>query len=1478
MIDALGGAILVALVAVVLATFVLAALLAFAGPRAGKWLLVATVLLVAAGGAHAQSTQPTLVGCGAADADSQPNTVDPQTHASTAVGDLLLMQCETQQTASFAAPTDWTAVSCSGVTDAQTMQSVFYRYSPGSGAQTFSTQALTSLDHGVCVICSIRNAAASSPIDKCQSNARGSTGTSHSTSGSAGAALSETNTLQVDFIGASGENGANISWSGGTTMGDGRTSLGDDGTISSHYRTQTTTAAISGLTGTGPSGRWTGIFLNVKGLPHTPTPTATPTTTPTPTATNTASPTMPYGTCSDYEFTINATANDGYTQSISNGAATLDTNGAIVRAGKWNLGVNVEEDALLAWDITSLPNTATVTNAWLELNVSQVSEAGAANRQVNAKWTTFSNPWTTADHEDTISATTAFTTDPSNLRVTNPYRVTLSNAAANIDPTGTWAAMKIGVDGGDPSGSDYVLVVFEGNGTATPTPPVGTSSRAKLIVRACLPTPTPTNTPTITPTNTPTATPTDTPTITPTSTPTITPTATPITPALRIPDVTGPTPGVPNGIIGLAVDGNATVDMLWGTGGGDGLLLSEVRQPNGICSYVRTDATSAEVADRQEALNDRGLCLFGSCIPAGACGRTAEPDVTGTVKRGLDAVADVVLVDVRAIYDYTQTRTAPKNGRCWGGADDGATCRVDEPAGVLAHGTNARCVRGLDFGNACTPPGTPGPTPVPCLGDSAPNSNDPVGSYCQPNVWNVGDGLHVTGCAAPGLCQRRATLASVKHNVSRAIDAILSRHAIPVLLLPYLPASWQGASGCQAAGTEPVTPVPDGTPIPDSRFQAEGEVAACDLAALSAWAHLAVDRWKHPVTGATTLLAWIDFDRLASLVGAGELRAFDGSLQLNGHIGQRHKLLGDQVLASSTGAGSCTCLVDSDCGSGGHCTDARYCDAGARSTCGSDLDCLGSNSQAWPGKAWCIQATGAQWMTRAIRSCLEDWSRAKEPWWTYLGILACDPDRIEENPAFRTWPPYTATPTPTRTATRTPGVGATSTFTATATNTATVTPTGPTPTWTPTATPLPDALRSSCALPGDPNPLVCDKIAPAVFRKMRDHFTWIDPARGGYGIQASSGTGYTACLAGTRDAAQCRLDVTWGSSDMNNDLAVETFDNEAVCYDFEADKATTCTKELARTTDENAGIGKFAHTSGGSFECAMVDWANVWKWHGDPTMPRCGYCSGDGTRSCSVTTNSCPCTKVDGTGNSSPGCVGGYYATSCAGSGSCVAKLDGYRFGTDPTDTVSPAAPDPPGNRAKPKAPEIYDWEFVRGYLEVYYEPIFTYLVGQVRALTRADTGSGKITDRCAEQALNQMANDFSQDVISFGCVGRCSGKVTRACTFNADCTGFGSCEADPALGAYTLSSCQTKVAKCMRGWEAAALSGSGDCGTCALGAVDAENIPACPGSCSTAQIPCATWRTWCEAMVGSPSVGTASALVSPMRYGCRQKARPGYE
>lgn len=201
--------------------------------------------------------------------------------------------------------------------------------------------------------------------------------------------------------------------------------------------------------------------------------------------------------------------------------------------------------------------------------------------------------------------------------------------------------------------------------------------------------------------------------------------------------------------------------------------------------------------------------------------------------------------------------------------------------------------------------------------------------------------------------------------------------------------------------------------------------------------------------------------------------------------------------------------------------------------------------------------------------------------------------------------------------------------------------------------------------------------------------------------------------------------------------------------------------------------------------------------------------------------------------------------------------------------------PEPPGSRQKPKSANTYAWEAVRCYHEVYAAPIWRHMYDEVRALTRADTGIGKITDRCAENAINQMFNDMSQYAISLGCVGECSNDSARACTFDADCPG-GKCIC-PSLSGGSCAACQRGVAFCMAGWAAVSMKGSDDCGSCDLGPRDAEQQFTCPESCPSAQIPCDTWREWCEWMIGSPAVGTATGAVSPIRYGCRQKARPGY-
>ena len=1488
MIELLAGTLIAGIVLGAVALGLLLAMCLW-GPRAGKWAILACAALCAVQTAHA--IQPTPRACGTPGAIGGAGTqtltdVDVvSTSDGGAVDDLLVAFCESDVGTHSAATvsgcsglTCWQRA-CTAPTDSSTQLNVYYKKAVSGDldgtCEDCDFTSDSSANHSVCQICSIAAGSwdSTTPLDQCNTNAKGSTGTSWTPPGGTSTV---NNSLLIDV--ATNTNDGAITWGSATQWANTTSTAGTDGAITSRYLGQATAGSWTAPGASGVSGRWTGMSLNVRPAPPTPTNTNTPTNTPTPSATNTASPTPPFGTCTDYEYTINATANDGYTQSLSNGAATLDTNGAYVRAGKWNLGVNVEEDALFAWDITSLPDTSTVTDAWVEFNIGQVSEAGSANRQVNAKWTTFSNPWTTADHEDTITSTTAFTTDPSNLRVTKPYRIALSNAAANIDPTGTWAAMKIGVDGGDPSGSDYVLIVFEGNGTATPTPPIGTSSRAKLIVRACAPTPT--VTPTDTPTDTPTVTPTDTPTFTPTNTPT----ETPATPPLRMPDVTGPTPGVPDGLYGFAIDGDAQFDMIWGDGTTDELLLHRLRDPSGICSYIRSTGSSAEMAQRQEALGFRsGPFLL---TPAGKCGNISST-VTGVVKRGIDTVADVVGIDIGAIYEFTQTWTAPRTGHCWGGPNNGGACAVYAAAGQFAQGANARCVQGLDLGNSCTPPSSTGagPTPAPCLGDGPPNSNNPLTSYCQPQVWSDGEGMGVRGCAPPGLCQERARITAVQHNIRRAVDAVFQRKAIPLLLLPYLPATWRDAS-CSAGASVPVTPLPDGTPGPDPVYKAQGEVAVCDLAALNAWAHLLVDNYQYE--GVSKPLAWIDFDKVANL-----------------NTGfQRYRFLGDQILAASAGKGHCTCLINSDCGSGGVCNAAQYCTAGTRNTCTTDEQCLGSNSQVHPGQAWCIGTVGSggtsqplslpsEMMARAIRACLEDWSNSREPEWTFFGLLDCGSDRIPMNSAFKTWPPNSRTPTmtATRTITLTPSfTPAGNTYTPTPVPANTSTPTGPLPTGTPLR---PSTLCSDWTLAEVAGSRVsaCDKIAPAIFRFARDWATWIDSADRGYGIQTAAGSGYIDCTADANNftglarlnTSKCRIELERGASKENNDNNPPSFDNETLCNEPTVDNTSSCSYDLATTTDENAGRGKFEQgPAPGEQTCTQTDWQRIWQWTGDPDMPACGYCSGGslgdiGKYSCSVTTGSCACRKIDGTTGGSENCLptgpnAGTYDTACPGGATCQAKLDVFRFGTGGPDPVAGSDPAPPGNRTKPKAATIYDSEAVRGYQESYVRPIIEDFTAKVRALDRADTpGADKITDRCTEHALNTLFENMSQYVISNGCVGHCllpgnRGNL-RSCTWQSDCPGTGN-------ACLIESGCLDKVAFCMRTWSNPALKGTPDCGTCDLGPDDAQNQPTCTGpaasgTCTTAQIPCATWQSWCTDLLED---------IAPIRYGCRLRARPGYE
>lgn len=1170
----------------------------------------------------------------------------------------------------------------------------------------------------------------------------------------------------------------------------------------------------------------------------TRTPTNTATSTATDTPTNTATPTAAAG-CAWSSFTINSSDRDGYTTgSIAapgwppSSASTVDTASADIVGSQWQyLGTNFADISVFVWNTASLGSGVSVVSADLDVYFTQILTQGT--KSIAGDWSTGATI-STSDWAAGLSGN-AFSVSAATPRL-GTWTFTLANVS-NVNTTGYTKLLLGGL------ASDGAPTATTGVYTKIEPYDVLAGHAATLRVYACnnTPTATPTRTPTDTPSRTPTSTATSTvtntatvtSTVTQTATVTNTPTRTTPPTARRCPDRDG------DGKCGVAFVGNERSAKLWPA------LQTLVADADMLCNWTVPSTTAPNMRAGQAALSTPGPTM-GQCEPS------------GTVWRGTNMFADVVVIDVASVYDFVHTATAPRAGICHG---PDTPCRVEAPLGFVgsyATDVHAKCIGGPDYRTPCVPVGWG--TPTPCSTDLAPA--DPVHSLCQPWVYADGeDGVIVRGCPQ-GTCQQRTNVQTVERNVLKMVELARARRAVPVLLFAPMPAAWQNSLNDQGVQT---TPLPDGTPYPDSAYQAVHEAATRDLLELRSWLLATV---RNSSTTAEPL-ALIDLQRAAEIATTG----------------RPWRWLGDQTyLPTAAAIGHCTCVHDADCGAGGTCTDHAYCTAGPRASC-SGLDdpvCRGSESQGHPGDAWCIPdaATDA---AQAVNACLEDLATSQQPEWQAgtRPIVLCDAPRIPRPPEFTPWPTRTPPATPS----------ATGTFTVTRT----VTPTPSLPAGSPSqtatatatsgATPIP-TIRAECVGYESSNPKICDKIAPALFRSGRDWATWIDPARGGFGIQSSSGTGYTTCTPGTLDPTRCAIYPMFGPSDYNNDYDPPRFDNELLCN--QPDIRGTCSHDIVTNTDENAGIGKFEHTKNGGIECSQHDWEKMWKWLGNPDMLMCGVCSGNGAHTCSVSAGSCPCapgnvgcgsatcrggTNAGASCTANADCASGFclgsYDTDCDPDGTCLKKLDTYRFGIgpktglqDPPDGSTPPTPLP--KREVPKAGDIHAWEAVRGYHEQYAAPIWRHFYDEVRALTRADTGSGKITDRCAENALNQMFNDMSQFVISYGCVGHCYNDTRYSCTYDEDCAVPGG----PGGPCTNDAACQRYVEACMSGWDAASMQGAADCGTCPLGPRDTNNQKyGCPASCASAQIPCATWRSWCDWII---------TATDPIRYGCRMQPPPG--
>ena len=473
---------------------------------------------------------------------------------------------------------------------------------------------------------------------------------------------------------------------------------------------------------------------------------------------------------------------------------------------------------------------------------------------------------------------------------------------------------------------------------------------------------------------------------------------------------------------------------------------------------------------------------------------------------------------------------------------------------------------------------------------------------------------------------------------------------------------------------------------------------------------------------------------------------------------------------------------------------------------------------------------------------------------------------------FQTWDPPTETPTPTRTATASstptnPPATATATWTRTQTAAPSDTPLGGVPTATVTytpggETPIPPTVSPECSNPAGvlttARVNACDQYGVAMFRRLKDKAAWI----------FSRGLGYRvgACQMGTLDSSKCAIEFNYGASRFNNVLAHQgtlpfpSFDNEPLCNNPAPTTDSSCGQDMAGNTDHNAKSGKFDSGS-----CRQYDHVQLWRWFGNPDARRCGYCSLDGRVSVSVTPNSCPCRSIAGGPSGNVNCnasTSAYEMTCPSGAGLPIYKVDTVRFGKKPADPSLPVAdPDPPNARPRPKAREIYMWEIDNALVQNFAEPIDDYALGVLRGVTPT------ITDECAETILDRIFDEMSEEYVSSGCLGTCSGKADRFCTKAADCQlggDFGTCTIAAACITQGYNACMDMYAQG---------TVRSRCGTCdnLEGGTSGDPFSRCPAtpSCPGAQITCETWSALCDEI---------NRLADPIRYGCRQRARPGYE
>lgn len=867
-----------------------------------RWRVVLCVLFLPAL-VHAQPTVRAVGGIA-----SGAGAVSPTLPTGTCSGDLLLMACETAAQSISVVGGGWAAVpgECSPIgtgasTTTDTLLTVLYRVADTCSPSCTCTDATTTTDsgnHQICRIIGITTGTynSSDPFDACTNNTQTSNTTSVSVSGTT---ASESASLVVAFTAgaADGVTGtttfsseANANLASITERIDNGTDAGNGGLLGAWSGVKTDAGAWSNTTATSAtSTTWANMSLNIRAAAtFTPTPTNTATRTHTATVTNTptvthtptstATPTVAAG-CHRATFTPAASADDVLLRSTNNAAAAMTTGGTTITFGVWDFfGTDLEDVAALRFNTAPvIPDSATVTAAWLALYTTAASTLNAGTREFIGEWTSNQGAWSAAsDWENELSPANAFQFPfPTDIGTVDRYRTIPLSNPSNVDISGSYTGIKMGATNpGAPTGADSIVWNFQSVDGANP--PV-------LHVEYC--DPTPTNTATFTHTATVTHTATATHTATVTNTPTATATGTP-----TLPDTRNRCPDR---------DGDAQC----------GVLLIGTERTAGVFPWLAWLAPSADMLCDATATGMTSGQMR-AVIEGMAAGDTCT-DLGGTVVRGADLPPDMVIIDIGAlvIAEQAVAATAPsaENGICHG---PGVPCRVEAPLGFTddwASDVHAKCTGGADWRTPCIPGNGD------CAGDE--HNGDPFRSLCQPWLYGNGeDGVIVANCPE-ATCQHRPHVHSVYRNIIRAVRAIRALKRVVSLQFPWMPAEWTDGDG-----TEPVAvaSVPNAD-YPNSTVAAEHEVAAPMLRLLRSWLH------AHRENELTGDISFIDHQRDFELETGG--RAFEA--------------LGDQTnLATSAQAGRCTCVTNADCGgtcTGGVCVSGLRASCSDNGDCyGSD--------------------------------------------------------------------------------------------------------------------------------------------------------------------------------------------------------------------------------------------------------------------------------------------------------------------------------------------------------------------------------------------------------------------------------------------------------------------------------------------------------------------------------------------------------------